>query len=73
MSVMEISHRSKEFRQISENAKESIRRMLDIPDNFTILFTQGGAQMQFNAACYNLLGKHKAANFLLTGAWSKAA
>ena len=42
---MEISHRSKEFRQISENAKESIRRMLDIPDNFTILFTQGGAQM----------------------------
>lgn len=73
MSVMEISHRSKEFRDISERAKTSIRRMLDIPENFVILFTQGGAQMQFNAACYNLLGKHKAANFLLTGVWSKAA
>jgi len=43
MSVMELSHRSKEFRQISESVKASIRRMLSIPENFTILFTQGGA------------------------------
>ena len=46
--------------------------MLDIPENFVIFFTQGGAQMQFDAVCYNLIGKHKAANFLITGVWSKA-
>ena len=72
MSVMEISHRSKEFREISESAKTSIRTMLNIPSNFTVLFTQGGAQMQFPAICYNLLGIHKTANFLITGVWSKA-
>ena len=46
--------------------------MLDIPDNFSILFTQGGGQMQFSAMCLNLLGKHKACNMLITGVWSKA-
>ena len=43
MSVMELSHRSKEFRQIAEQAKSSLRRMLNIPANFHIFFTQGGA------------------------------
>ena len=45
MSVMELSHRSREFCEISEQAKASLRRILDIPDNFHIFFTQGGAQM----------------------------
>ena len=46
--------------------------MMNIPENFQIYFTQGGAQMQFSAICYNLMTEHKAGNFLVTGAWSDA-
>ena len=70
---MQMSHRSDEFRVISERAKACLRSMLSIPDNFEILFTQGGAQMQFSALCYNLIGKYKTANYLNTGAWGRAA
>ena len=73
VSVMEMSHNSLEFKAISDGAKISIRQMLDIPDNFSIEFLQGGCQLQFDAICYNLLGEHKAANYLVTGAWSKLA
>ena len=70
---MEMSHNSLEFKAISDGTKNSIRQMLDIPDNFSIEFLQGGCQLQFDGICYNLLGEHKAANYLVTGAWSKLA
>mmetsp|Transcript_4403 Transcript_4403/g.5400 ORF Transcript_4403/g.5400 Transcript_4403/m.5400 type:complete len:285 (+) Transcript_4403:2039-2893(+) len=73
LSVMEMSHRSKEFRMIADKARASLRAMLSIPDDFEIFFTQGGSQMQQAAICYNLLGKYKAANFLITGNDSRSA
>ena len=73
LSVMEMNPNSKEFRIISESAKESLRQTLDIPENFTILFTEGGSQSQINAICLNLPCKYKTGNFLVMGARSRAA
>ena len=67
LSIMEMSHRSKEFIMIADRARASIRAMLQVPDNFEIFFTQGSPQMQQAAICYNLLGKYKTINCLVTG------
>jgi phosphoserine aminotransferase len=73
LSVMEMSHRSSEYVQIAEQAERDLRELLEVPDNYRVLFTQGGATLQFSAVPYNLLGKGGRANFLDTGIWSKKA
>ncbi|ORU92022.1 MAG: 3-phosphoserine/phosphohydroxythreonine aminotransferase [Cycloclasticus sp. symbiont of Bathymodiolus heckerae] len=73
MSVMEMSHRGKEFVSIAEKAEADVRELMAIPDNYKVLFLQGGATTQFSMVPMNLLaGKNKAC-YVNTGAWSKKA
>lgn len=72
-SVMELSHRSKEFDQIVREAEADLRTLLKIPDNYKVLFMQGGATAQFAAIPLNLLGDKKKADYVVTGAWGKKA
>lgn len=73
-SVMELSHRGKEFISIIEQAEASIRTLLGISDQYAVLFLQGGAALQFSMVPANLLrGSDKTAQYLLTGAWGKKA
>ena len=73
MSVMEMSHRGKEFISIAEKAEADLRELLSIPDNYKVLFLQGGASSQFAMVPINLLrGKNKA-DYIWTGAWGKKA
>ena len=72
-SIMEMSHRSKEFLEVAETAEADLRELMAIPDNYKVLFLQGGASMQFSAVPLNLLGENKKADYFLTGAWSKKA
>ena len=73
MSVMEISHRSKHFAPILEGAISGIRELLNIPNNYKILFLQGGASLQFSMIPLNFLGKDESADYVVTGAWGKKA
>lgn len=72
LSILEISHRSKDFDNIINTAKEKIRYLLNIPDNYSILFLQGGASFQFAMIPMNLLKGGKA-DYINTGAWAKKA
>lgn len=73
MSVMEMSHRGKEFMSIAEKAEADLRGLMGIPDDYAVLFLQGGASAQFAMVPMNLLrGKNKA-DYINTGAWSKKA
>ncbi|MFY0990153.1 3-phosphoserine/phosphohydroxythreonine transaminase [Halomonas sp. C05BenzN] len=73
LSVMEMSHRAPEYVAIAEQAEADLRELMAIPDNYRVLFTQGGATLQFAAVPYNLLGEGGRANFLYTGIWGKKA
>ncbi len=73
MSVMEMSHRSKEFVSIAEKAEADLREILNIPDNYKVLFLQGGASSQFAMVPMNLLRGKKTADYINTGYWSKKA
>lgn len=74
ISVLEISHRSKPFTAIIQQAEANLRKLLAVPDNYRVLFLQGGAQMQFAMVPMNLLrGTGKAADYVLTGTWGKKA
>ena len=73
MSVMEISHRSKHFAPILEGAINGIRELLNVPENYQILFLQGGASLQFSMIPLNFLGKDESADYVVTGAWGKKA
>lgn len=73
MSVMELSHRSAEFKEIIEGAEDALRRLLNIPSNYKVLFLQGGATMQFSAVPINLLSAHKSADYVVSGQFSKKA
>lgn len=73
MSVMELSHRGPHFTDIIEGAQSSLRQLMNIPDNYHVLFVQGGASMQFLMVPMNLLGPSKKADYVNTGAWSKKA
>ena len=73
ISVMEMSHRSKDFIAIAEDAELGLWELLAIPKNFHLFFLSGGATLQFSAIPYNLLGKSTQALYLTTGAWSLAA
>jgi phosphoserine aminotransferase len=73
-SVMEISHRSKEFLEIHARAKENIKALLNVPEGYHVLFIQGGATMQFSMLALNLLrDSGKPANYLTTGSWGSKA
>ena len=73
MSVMELSHRGKEFKQIFEAAEASLREIMKVPDNYKVLFLQGGASLQFAMIPLNLMTKNKKADYVHTGQWSKKA
>ncbi len=72
MSVMEMSHRSKMFQQIIDEAEQDLRDLMQIPDNYKVLFLQGGASQQFAAVPMNLMKNGKAA-YIITGQWAKKA
>ena len=72
MCVMEMSHRSKVFQQIVDEAEQDLRDLMNIPDNYKVLFLQGGATLQFAAIPWNLMKNGKAV-YIETGAWSKKA
>ena len=74
ISILEISHRSKTFGNIINQAEANLRTLLGIPDNYRVLFLQGGALLQFGMIPMNLLhGTGKSANYILNGTWSKKA
>jgi phosphoserine aminotransferase len=73
MSVMEMSHRSREFISIAEKSEQDLREILAIPDKYKVLFLQGGASSQFSMVPMNLLGGKDTADYINTGAWSKKA
>lgn len=73
MSVMEMSHRSAEFKQIIETAEQDLREIMNIPDNYRVLFLQGGGHMQFAMVAANLMRQSKKADYIVTGSWSKKA
>jgi phosphoserine aminotransferase len=72
-SVMEISHRSKEYIALAEMAEQDLRDLLSIPDNYKVLFAQGGGRGQFSSVPMNLRRRGDTADFLMTGSWSKGA
>src|SRR5215210_6414075 len=73
MSVMEISHRSKTFDEIMARADSGLRELLGIPENYHVLFLQGGASLQFSMIPMNLLPKAGSADYIVTGSWGKKA
>lgn len=72
MSVMEMSHRSQVFDKIIKEAEQDLRDLMNIPDNYKVLFLQGGASQQFAMIPMNLM-KNKAADYIVTGQWAKKA
>ena len=72
-SVMELSHRSKEFMAVAAKAEADLRDLMAIPDNYSVLFCHGGGRGQFSAVPLNLLPKGKTADYIISGSWSKAA
>jgi len=73
MSVMEMSHRSKEYNDIFVGAQNDLRKLLNIGDNYSVLFLQGGATLQFSMVPLNLMPPNNKADYINTGAWSKKA
>ncbi len=73
MSVMEMSHRGKDYMSIAKKAEADLRELMNIPENYKVLFVQGGASSQFAMVPINLLNGKKSADYLLTGQWSKKA
>ena len=72
MSVMEMSHRSKVYQTIIDEAEADLRELMNIPDNYKVLFLQGGAHQQFAMIPMNLM-KNKVADYIITGQWAKRA
>ena len=72
MSVMEMSHRSKAYQTIIDEAEADLRELMQIPDNYKVLFLQGGAHQQFAMVPMNLM-KNKVADYIITGQWAKKA
>jgi phosphoserine aminotransferase len=74
ISILEISHRSSAFRRILQDAEGSLRQLLAIPDNYRVLFLQGGARLQFSMVPMNLLrGADRPADYIISGSWGKKA
>jgi len=72
-SVMELSHRSKDYIAVAEKAEADLRRLLNVPTNYKVLFCHGGGRGQFSAVPLNLLPKGKSADYIVSGSWSKSA
>ena len=72
MSVMEMSHRSKAYQRIIDEAEADLRELMNIPDNYKVLFLQGGASQQFAMIPMNLM-KNRVADYIITGQWAKKA
>ena len=72
-SVMEMSHRSKEYQAIFDTAEKDLREIMNIPENYKVLFLQGGASTQFAMVPLNLMNKNKKADYIITGQWAKKA
>ncbi len=73
MSVMEMSHRSSDFMAMAEKSEADLRKLLEIPKNYSVLFVQGGATTQFAAVPLNLAEKNDTADYVVTGHWSQKA
>ena len=73
MSIMEMSHRSSIFDEVASNAKQDFIELLNIPDEYDVLFLQGGATHQFSMVPLNFSSQEDSADYLVTGAWSKKA
>jgi phosphoserine aminotransferase len=73
VGLMEISHRSKPFQAVVDSAEARVRRVLNVPADYTVLFLQGGASLQFYMVPVNLLRPGEAADYLVTGVWSQKA
>ncbi|MFC0336073.1 phosphoserine aminotransferase apoenzyme [Kushneria avicenniae] len=73
LSVMEMSHRSEAFIAVAERAEANLRELMQVPDNYSVLFMQGGATQQFGCVPFNLLGQGGRGNYLDTGIWSQKA
>jgi len=73
MSVMEMSHRSKEYTAIATQAEKDLRDIYGIPDDYKVIFAQGGATLQFASVPLNMLGSKTKADYLVTGQWSEKA
>ena len=73
MSILEVSHRSKPFEEILAGCEADLRRLGGIPDNYRVLFLQGGASLQFSMVPMNLLTAQSSADYIVTGAWSQKA
>ena len=72
-SVMEMSHRSKDFQKIIDDAEANLRELMNIPENYKVLFLQGGGTLQFSMVPLNLLRNSKKADYVVTGTWAKKA
>lgn len=72
-SVMEMSHRSAEFKKIMADAESNLREIMNIPENYKVLFVQGGATLQFSMIPINLMRNSKKADYIVGGAWAKKA
>lgn len=72
-SVMEMSHRSKEYQAIIDSVEAGLREVMSIPDNYKVLFLQGGASSQFAMIPLNLMNKNHKADFVITGQWANKA
>ena len=68
---MEMSHRTPEFEAILHGAEDALRKLMNIPANYKVLFLQGGASTQFAAVPLNLLSEHKCADYIVSGQFSK--
>lgn len=73
IGLMEISHRSKTYQAVVDSAVARVRRVLGVPDDYTVLFLQGGASLQFYMTALNLLRPGEEADYLVTGTWSQKA
>ena len=72
-SVMEMSHRSSEFKEIARDTENDLRELLNIPDNYKVLFIQGGGTVQFSMVPLNLMKKDGKADYIISGTWAKKA
>lgn len=73
LSILEISHRSPDFVKVMEEARENVKKALNVPKGYTVLYLQGGASLGFLISAMNLAGKHKKAGYINTGSWSTKA
>ncbi len=73
MSVMEVSHRGKEFVELAARSEANLRQLLNVPDDYAVLFPQGGATLQMAMAPMNLASPAQAADYVVTGSWGKKA